>query len=76
MHKQGEALADKCMFSISNVLSDNILFVCSVQGATQMVKAVPNRYAPVAGSFIFPLLRNYDRCVYMHIFAFHFYYRY
>ncbi|KAA0705038.1 Telomere length regulation protein TEL2 -like protein [Triplophysa tibetana] len=31
------------------------------KGATQMVKAVPNRYAPVAGSFIFPLLRNYDR---------------
>ncbi|XP_055038608.2 telomere length regulation protein TEL2 homolog [Misgurnus anguillicaudatus] len=31
------------------------------KGATQPVKAVPNRYAPVAGFFFFPLLRNYDR---------------
>lgn len=32
------------------------------QGATQpQVKATPNRYAPVAGHFFFPLLRNYDK---------------
>ncbi|XP_051738445.1 telomere length regulation protein TEL2 homolog [Ctenopharyngodon idella] len=31
------------------------------KGGTQPVKAVPNRYAPVAGFFFFPLLRNYDR---------------
>ncbi|KAL1248313.1 hypothetical protein QQF64_021631 [Cirrhinus molitorella] len=31
------------------------------KGGTQPVKAVPNRYAPVAGFFLFPLLRNYDR---------------
>lgn len=31
------------------------------KGATKPVKAVPNRYAPVAGFFFFPLLRNYDR---------------
>uniref|UniRef100_A0A8D3BL60 Telomere length regulation protein TEL2 homolog n=1 Tax=Scophthalmus maximus TaxID=52904 RepID=A0A8D3BL60_SCOMX len=32
------------------------------RGATQpLAKATPNRYAPVAGHFFFPLLRNYDR---------------
>ncbi|XP_051969837.1 telomere length regulation protein TEL2 homolog [Xyrauchen texanus] len=31
------------------------------KGATHPVKAIPNRYAPVAGFFFFPLLRNYDR---------------
>ncbi|KAM6897678.1 telomere length regulation protein TEL2 homolog [Xenentodon cancila] len=32
------------------------------KGATQPVsKATPNRYAPVAGYFFFPLLRNYDK---------------
>uniref|UniRef100_A0A671LKP7 Telomere length regulation protein TEL2 homolog n=1 Tax=Sinocyclocheilus anshuiensis TaxID=1608454 RepID=A0A671LKP7_9TELE len=31
------------------------------KGGTQSVKAVPNRYAPVAGFFFFPLLRSYDR---------------
>ncbi|XP_027145561.1 telomere length regulation protein TEL2 homolog [Larimichthys crocea] len=32
------------------------------KGATQPpAKATPNRYAPVAGHFFFPLLRNYDR---------------
>ncbi|KAG8009124.1 Telomere length regulation protein TEL2-like protein [Nibea albiflora] len=32
------------------------------KGATQPpAKATPNRYAPVAGYFFFPLLRNYDR---------------
>ncbi|KAM8729662.1 telomere length regulation protein TEL2 homolog isoform 1-T3 [Acanthopagrus schlegelii] len=32
------------------------------KGATQPpVKATPNRYAPVAGHFFFPLLRNYDK---------------
>uniref|UniRef100_A0A671WQE2 Telomere length regulation protein TEL2 homolog n=1 Tax=Sparus aurata TaxID=8175 RepID=A0A671WQE2_SPAAU len=32
------------------------------KGATQPpAKATPNRYAPVAGHFFFPLLRNYDK---------------
>uniref|UniRef100_A0A8C4E6M2 Telomere length regulation protein TEL2 homolog n=1 Tax=Dicentrarchus labrax TaxID=13489 RepID=A0A8C4E6M2_DICLA len=32
------------------------------KGATQpAAKATPNRYAPVAGHFFFPLLRNYDK---------------
>uniref|UniRef100_A0A9J8B5N3 Telomere length regulation protein TEL2 homolog n=2 Tax=Cyprinus carpio TaxID=7962 RepID=A0A9J8B5N3_CYPCA len=31
------------------------------KGGTPSVKAVPNRYAPVAGFFFFPLLRNYDK---------------
>ncbi|XP_038157010.1 telomere length regulation protein TEL2 homolog [Cyprinodon tularosa] len=32
------------------------------KGSTQPVsKAAPNRYAPVAGYFFFPLLKNYDR---------------
>ncbi|XP_028989886.1 telomere length regulation protein TEL2 homolog [Betta splendens] len=32
------------------------------KGVTQPpVKATPNRYAPVAGHFFFPLLRNYDK---------------
>ncbi|XP_036437301.1 telomere length regulation protein TEL2 homolog [Colossoma macropomum] len=31
------------------------------KGASQPPKATPNRYAPVAGHFFFPLLRNYDR---------------
>lgn len=31
------------------------------KGGTRSVKAVPNRYAPVAGFFFFPLLRSYDR---------------
>uniref|UniRef100_UPI0037E9A757 telomere length regulation protein TEL2 homolog n=1 Tax=Semicossyphus pulcher TaxID=241346 RepID=UPI0037E9A757 len=32
------------------------------KGSTQPpAKATPNRYAPVAGHFFFPLLRNYDR---------------
>nr|Q7T006.2 RecName: Full=Telomere length regulation protein TEL2 homolog [Danio rerio] len=31
------------------------------KGVTQPVKAVPNRYAPVAGFFFFPLFRSYDR---------------
>ncbi|XP_047464094.1 telomere length regulation protein TEL2 homolog isoform X2 [Mugil cephalus] len=32
------------------------------KGATQPVaRATPNRYAPVAGHFFFPLLRNYDK---------------
>ncbi|CAM4723914.1 unnamed protein product [Leuciscus chuanchicus] len=31
------------------------------KGGTQPVQAVPNFYAPVAGFFFFPLLRNYDR---------------
>lgn len=31
------------------------------KGGTQSVRAVPNRYAPVAGYFFFPLLRKYDR---------------
>ncbi|MED6232515.1 hypothetical protein ATANTOWER_031573 [Ataeniobius toweri] len=32
------------------------------KGSTQPVtKAAPNRYAPVAGYFFFPLLRNYDK---------------
>ncbi|RXN07422.1 telomere length regulation TEL2-like protein [Labeo rohita] len=31
------------------------------KGGSQPVKATPNRYAPVAGFFLFPLLRNYDR---------------
>ncbi|KAL0156244.1 hypothetical protein M9458_047490, partial [Cirrhinus mrigala] len=30
------------------------------KGGSQPVKATPNRYAPVAGFFLFPLLRNYD----------------
>ncbi|XP_062848070.1 telomere length regulation protein TEL2 homolog isoform X2 [Trichomycterus rosablanca] len=30
-------------------------------GVHQPPKATPNRYAPVAGHFFFPLLRNYDR---------------
>uniref|UniRef100_A0A673XUR7 Telomere length regulation protein TEL2 homolog n=1 Tax=Salmo trutta TaxID=8032 RepID=A0A673XUR7_SALTR len=34
----------------------------SFQGVTHPpVKPTPNRYAPVAGHFFFPLLRNYDR---------------
>ncbi|XP_060778662.1 telomere length regulation protein TEL2 homolog [Neoarius graeffei] len=31
------------------------------KGVSQAHKATPNRYAPVAGHFFFPLLRNYDR---------------
>uniref|UniRef100_A0A3B4DDW5 Telomere length regulation protein TEL2 homolog n=1 Tax=Pygocentrus nattereri TaxID=42514 RepID=A0A3B4DDW5_PYGNA len=31
------------------------------KGASQPPKAAPNRYAPVAAYFFFPLLRNYDR---------------
>ncbi|XP_060725654.1 telomere length regulation protein TEL2 homolog [Tachysurus vachellii] len=31
------------------------------KGVSQPHKATPNRYAPVAGYFFFPLLRNYDR---------------
>ncbi|KAL6488251.1 hypothetical protein MHYP_G00019920 [Metynnis hypsauchen] len=31
------------------------------KGASQPSKATPNRYAPVAAYFFFPLLRNYDR---------------
>uniref|UniRef100_A0A4W4EI03 Telomere length regulation protein TEL2 homolog n=1 Tax=Electrophorus electricus TaxID=8005 RepID=A0A4W4EI03_ELEEL len=31
------------------------------KGVSQPPKATPNRYAPVAGYFFFPLLRNYDR---------------
>ncbi|TRY92900.1 hypothetical protein DNTS_005713 [Danionella cerebrum] len=31
------------------------------KGVTQPVKAAPNRFAPVAGCFFFPLLKNYDR---------------
>ncbi|KAI4879433.1 hypothetical protein NFI96_030913 [Prochilodus magdalenae] len=31
------------------------------KGAAQPPEATPNRYAPVAGYFFFPLLRNYDR---------------
>ncbi|KAG9276800.1 hypothetical protein AMEX_G9147 [Astyanax mexicanus] len=31
------------------------------KGVSQPPKATPNRYAPVAGFFFFPLLRNYDR---------------
>lgn len=31
------------------------------KGPAHPAKAVPNRYAPVAGFFFFPLLRNYDR---------------
>lgn len=49
-----------------------IYIICLAQGASQPVKAVPNRYAPVAGFFFFPLLKNYDRCVYMQMFAYHF----
>ncbi|XP_072312396.1 telomere length regulation protein TEL2 homolog [Eucyclogobius newberryi] len=32
-----------------------------IKGSTQPLKATPNRYAPVAGHFFFPLLRNYDK---------------
>ncbi|XP_055085384.1 telomere length regulation protein TEL2 homolog [Periophthalmus magnuspinnatus] len=31
------------------------------KGTTQPCKAGPNRYAPLAGHFFFPLLRNYDK---------------
>ncbi|XP_020779855.2 telomere length regulation protein TEL2 homolog isoform X2 [Boleophthalmus pectinirostris] len=31
------------------------------KGSTHPLKAAPNRYAPVAGYFFFPLLRNYDK---------------
>ncbi|XP_053351464.1 telomere length regulation protein TEL2 homolog [Clarias gariepinus] len=31
------------------------------KGVPQPLKSTPNRYAPVAGFFFFPLLRNYDR---------------
>ncbi|XP_058258392.1 telomere length regulation protein TEL2 homolog isoform X2 [Hemibagrus wyckioides] len=31
------------------------------KGVSQPHKVTPNRYAPVAGYFFFPLLRNYDR---------------
>ena len=39
-----------------------IWFLIWPQGATQPpAQATPNRYAPVAGHFFFPLLRNYDK---------------
>lgn len=43
--------------------SSSIIFSL-FQGATQPApEATPNRYAPVAGHFFFPLLRNYDKYV-------------
>lgn len=47
---------------ISEIVTDKMS--CFLQGPSKPPpKATPNLYAPVAGYFFFPLLRNYDRWV-------------